>query len=109
MATTSMSHDVRVDPLSARYLVIETFRPGSKERIYERFHAEGRLLPDGLRFVASWLERDGPRCFQLMDTDDPALFEVWFARWSDLVSFELVPLVEKPALPSAAPPATDPG
>lgn len=88
-----------VDPKDARYLVIETFRPGCKECVYERFHAQGRLLPEGLHFVASWLERDGPRCFQLMDTDDPALFEVWFARWSDLVCFELVPLGAKPLAP----------
>lgn len=91
-----------MDPLAARYLVIETFRPGCTERVYERFHAEGRLLPDGLVFVASWLERDGPRCFQLMDTDDPALFDTWFERWSDLVSFELVPLGAKPPAPTVA-------
>lgn len=91
------------DPLAARYLVIESFRPGCKERVYERFHARGRLLPDGLQFVASWLERDGPRCFQLMDTDDPALFDIWFARWSDLVSFELIALGAKPAAPPPDP------
>ena len=53
------------------------------------------MLPDGLGYIDSWLEKDGDRCFQLMETDSPDLFEKWIASWSDLVSFEVIEL-EKP-------------
>jgi hypothetical protein len=79
------------------YMVVETFRPGCKERVYDRFREKGRMLPDGLRYLDSWLERDGDRCFQLMETDNAALFQNWIAQWNDLVAFEIVELGEKPA------------
>ena len=77
-----------------RFMVIETFRPGCKMAVYERFARGGRLLPDGLHYLDSWLEKDGDRCFQLMQTEEPSLFEPWFERWADLVSFELGELGE---------------
>jgi Protein of unknown function (DUF3303) len=79
-----------------RYMVIETFFPGRKNDIYERFHSKGRMLPDGLIYVDSWLERDGDRCFQLMETDNPALFDTWLENWKDLASIEVVEIGEKP-------------
>ena len=75
-----------------KYMVIETFKPGGKELVYERFRQKGRMLPDGLRYIDSWLEKDGDHCFQLMETDSPELFEQWTSAWSDLVSFEIVEL-----------------
>ena len=54
------------------------------------------MLPEGLIYLNSWLEKDGDRCFQLMETDDPSLFTVWTARWKDLVSFEVIEISEKP-------------
>ena len=79
-----------------QYMVIETFFPGCKEKIYERFHAKGRMLPDGLIYLNSWLEKEGDRCFQLMETGDPKLFDLWMRHWQDLVSFEIVEIGEKP-------------
>lgn len=79
----------------ALYMVIETFRAGA-EPVYARFGAEGRMLPDGLRFVESWLAADGGRCFQVMETDDPVRFAEWTARWNDLVDFEIIELGDKP-------------
>lgn len=79
-----------------QYMVIETFLPGCKEKVYERFHAQGRMLPEGLTYLNSWLEKGGNRCFQLMATDQPSLFVVWTDRWKDLVSFEVIELGEKP-------------
>ena len=79
-----------------QYMVIERFRPGGKEKVYERFHQQGRMLPEGLIYLSSWLEKDGDRCFQLMETDDPALFQVWLDEWKDLVAMEIVELGEKP-------------
>ena len=75
-----------------QYMVLETFRPGCKEAVYERFRTKGRMLPDGLRYIDSWIEKDGARCFQLMETDSPSLFDEWTAAWGDLVSFEIIEL-----------------
>jgi hypothetical protein len=77
-------------------MVIETFLPGCKAKIHERFHARGRMLPAGLNYLDSWLEKDGDRCFQLMETNDAALFQDWLEHWKDLVSIEVVELGEKP-------------
>jgi Protein of unknown function (DUF3303) len=79
-----------------QYMVIETFFPDCKPKIYERFHARGRMLPDGLAYLNSWLEQDGDRCFQLMETNDPALFLVRFENWKDLGKIEVIELGEKP-------------
>ena len=79
-----------------QYMVIETFLPGCKEKIYERFFAKGRMMPEGLEYVNSWLEKDGDRCFQLMQTEDPSLFQIWLANWKDLMIAEIVELGEKP-------------
>jgi Protein of unknown function (DUF3303) len=75
-----------------RYMVIETFTEGPGP-VYERAHDRGRMLPDGLRYVESWVEEGLGRCFQLMETDDPALFDRWTAQWDDLARFEVVPVV----------------
>ena len=72
-----------------KFMVIERFKDGCLDAAYDRFHTKGRLLPDGLEYVNSWLNRPERICFQLMQTDDPGLFEIWFERWQDLVDFEL--------------------
>jgi hypothetical protein len=77
-------------------MVIETFRPGCKGKVYERFHKNGRMLPDGLVYLNSWLEKDGDRCFQLMETNNPSLFQQWIQRWNDLIRFEIIEIGEKP-------------
>lgn len=79
-----------------QYMVVETFFPGCKEKIYERFHEKGRMMPEGLVYVNSWLEKDGVRCFQLMEADDISLFQVWLEHWKDLMAIEIVELGEKP-------------
>jgi Protein of unknown function (DUF3303) len=77
-----------------RYMVVETYTSGP-EPVYRRAAERGRMLPDGLRYVDSWVVDDGAhdRCFQLMETDDPRLFEPWIAAWRELVSFEVHPVV----------------
>ena len=76
----------------ARYMVIERFTLGAAP-IYERLAARGRLLPPGLVFVESWVDERLDRCFQLMETDDPSLFDRWIAEWRDLAEFEVVPVI----------------
>ena len=74
------------------FMVIEHFRPGRAAEIYRRFREHGRMAPQGLRYVASWVDLKYERCFQVMETDDPALFNEWRANWDDLVDFEIVPV-----------------
>src|ERR1700728_624489 len=75
------------------YMVIERYLAGPGP-VYERAASNGRMLPDGLEYVDSWvIDGSLDRCFQLMETDDPALFEVWTRRWGDLVEFEVFPVI----------------
>ena len=71
-------------------MVIETYTQGPAP-VYERAAARGRMLPDGLHYLDSWVVANDAldRCFQLMATDDPSLFAVWTAAWSDLATFEI--------------------
>jgi hypothetical protein len=75
------------------YMVVETYLHGAAP-VYARAAERGRMLPPGLEYVDSWVDAERlDRCFQLMETDDPALFEPWIAEWSDLAEFEIVPVV----------------
>ncbi len=78
------------------YMVIETFLPGCLGKAYARFYEKGRMQPDGLEYVDSWLEKDGNRCFQLMRTDDRALFREWLQHWDDVMACEIIEIGEKP-------------
>ena len=75
------------------FMVIEKYKNGNARAIYARAREKGRMLPDGLRYVDSWVEASLGRCFQLMECDDPRLFQEWVVRWQDLVDFEIVPVV----------------
>ena len=75
------------------YMIIERFRGGDPVPVYRRFRERGRLAPDGLRYVASWVTADLRQCFQVMECEDPRLLEEWTSRWSDLVEFEVLPVV----------------
>ena len=79
-----------------RYMVIETFYDDSQGKVYERYHAKGRMLPEGLRYIDSWLARDGSRCFQLMESEQVELFQSWTEKWDDLVHFEIIEIGDKP-------------
>jgi len=73
-------------------MVIEEFVEGARP-VYERAADKGRMLPSGLEYVESWVDEQLERCFQLMETDDPALIDRWIGEWDDLVRFEVVPLL----------------
>jgi hypothetical protein len=72
------------------YMVLETFKEGAAPEVYRRARERGRLMPEGLRYVSSWVDLGFERCFQVMETDDPSLFDLWIAEWADLVEFEVV-------------------
>jgi Protein of unknown function (DUF3303) len=74
------------------FMVIEHFRPGCAPEIYRRFRSRGRMAPEGLRYVASWVDLEYERCFQVMETHDEALLKQWTANWENLIDFEIVPV-----------------
>ena len=74
------------------FMVIERFRDQNASAVYRRFREQGRLAPDGLTYVGSWVEASLDRCFQLMECDDAHLFHDWMANWNDLMDFEIVPV-----------------
>ena len=74
-------------------MVIEHFKGRDPKPVYERFAERGRMMPDGLNYVNSWIEVGLGRCFQVMETEDPALMQEWIKNWNVLVDFEVVPVV----------------
>ena len=76
-----------------QFMVIERFKDQNLKAVYRRFQEKGRMTPEGLTFVGSWVEASGGRCFQLMECDDVRLFQQWITQWSDLAEFEIVPVV----------------
>jgi hypothetical protein len=74
------------------FMVIERFKGRDPVPIYERLREQGRALPDGLRYIESWVEANFDRCFQLMECDDTVLLQQWVLQWRDLAEFEIVPV-----------------
>jgi hypothetical protein len=75
------------------FMVVEQFKNRSARQVYRRARQKGRMLPEGLHYINSWVAEDFDRCFQLMETEDPRLFHKWTAHWADLVEFEIIPVV----------------
>jgi uncharacterized protein DUF3303 len=75
------------------FMVIEHFRDGDAVPIYRRFREKGRMAPDGLRYISSWVTTDLKQCFQVMECEDRRLLDAWVSRWDDLVEFEIVPVI----------------
>ena len=74
-------------------MIIEHFRGGDPRPVYERFRLHGRLAPDGLKYVTSWVTTDLTRCYQVMECADSALLDAWLGAWRDLVEFEVHPVI----------------
>jgi hypothetical protein len=74
------------------YMVVERFKTPGAVEVYGRAGARGRMMPEGLRYISSWVDLDFTRCFQLMETDNRSLFDEWTSHWQDLVEFEIIPV-----------------
>jgi len=74
-------------------MIIEHFKNRNPVPVYRRFRDHGRLAPEGLQYVSSWVDEELERCFQLMETDDRKLLDEWIANWSDIVEFEIFPVI----------------
>lgn len=77
----------------ALYMIIERFRNGDPRPVYARFKERGRMAPDGLQYVSSWIDESLTTCWQVMETADRALLDAWMVQWADLVDFEVHPVV----------------
>jgi len=75
------------------YIIVEHFKNQDPVPVYRRFRERGRLAPEGLQYVSSWVDEKLDRCFQLMETSDRKLIDEWIANWSDLVEFEVYPVI----------------
>ena len=75
------------------FMIIERFRNGDAVPVYRRFRERGRLAPEGLSYVSSWVDTKLERCYQVMETDDPALIDQWIANWTDIVECEVIPVI----------------
>ena len=86
------------------FMVIEHFKNGDALPVYRRFRERGRLAPEGLRYLSSWVDENLDRCFQLMETESPDLLAQWIANWNDLVDFEVMKVMSsQEALEKLAP------
>jgi hypothetical protein len=90
------------------YMIIEHFKNQDAIPVYRRFRDRGRLAPDGLIYVSSWVDEKIERCFQLMATDDRALLDQWVASWQDLVDFEVYPVISSKEAAEKVGPLLDP-
>jgi Protein of unknown function (DUF3303) len=83
-------------------MVIERYKNRDARSVYRRFTKKGRMMPEGLQYVGSWVEDNFDRCFQLMECEDPALFQQWLIHWEDLADFEIVHVVSSAEAADAA-------
>jgi hypothetical protein len=78
---------------STLYMIVEPFKDGDAAAVYRRFREKGRMAPEGLSYVSSWVDENFERCYQLMETDDGQLLDQWITNWNDLVDFEVYPVI----------------
>jgi hypothetical protein len=75
------------------FMVIERFRNADPQPVHERFTRRGRMLPEDVRYYASWIDPERARCFQLMEADQATALEPWISAWSDIVDFDVAPVL----------------
>jgi len=86
------------------YMVIEKYRNGDPKPVYHRFREKGRMAPEGLNYISSWINEEMTTCYQIMETNDRMLLNAWIDNWKDIVDFEVIPVItSKEALDKIAP------
>lgn len=75
------------------FMIIERFAGGDPRPVYERFAAKGRMAPEGVDYINSWVTPDLKICYQVMESPDRKLLDQWIANWSDIVDFEVIPVI----------------
>ena len=77
-----------------KYMIVEHFSAQNIRAIYERFDEKGRLLPEGVHYIDSWIDEKLERCFQLMESESAEKIQEWISHWQDLASFEIYPVMD---------------
>ena len=75
------------------YMLIEHFKNKDAVSVYRRFRDRGRMVPEGVVYVSSWVDQNLECCYQVMEAGDRGLLDQWIANWSDLIDFEVYPVV----------------
>lgn len=75
------------------FMIIERFHPGKGKEIYKRFEENGRMLPDGVSYINSWITEDVSTCYQVMESDTKEKIQRWILNWNDLADFEIIPVI----------------
>lgn len=75
------------------YMIVEHLKNEDPVPVYWRFRDRGRLAPEGLIYISSWVDTGLTRCYQIMETEDPALLDQWIAQWNDIVDFEVYTVI----------------
>ena len=86
------------------YMIVEHFRDGDAVPVYRRFRDQGRLAPEGLRYVGSWVTDDLRKCFQIMECENRLLLARWTEKWEDLIDFEIIPVISSAEAAAAVAP-----
>jgi Domain of unknown function (DUF3303) len=86
------------------FMIIERFKGGDPVPVYRRFREKGRMAPDGVAHVNSWVTPDLSTCFQVMDSPDRERLDQWLERWRDLVDFDVIPVISSPEAQAAVAP-----
>ena len=80
-----------------QYMIIERFHPGKVKDMYRRFAEKGRMLPEGVNFIDSWINESVTVCYQVMEADSADRLQLWTDNWKDLVDFEIIPVISSAA------------
>lgn len=75
------------------YMIIEKFHPGKIKALYKRFEEKGRMLPEGVTYINSWIDTPVTICYQVMESDAEEKIHTWISRWNDLADFEVIPVL----------------
>ena len=75
------------------YFIIEQFHPGKVKELYKRFEEKGRMMPEGVSYINSWINKELTVCYQVMETDDINKLQEWISNWNDLADFEIIPVI----------------
>jgi 2-hydroxy-3-keto-5-methylthiopentenyl-1-phosphate phosphatase len=78
------------------YMIIETFHPGKVKQLYKRFEEKGRLMPEGVQYINSWINEDVTTCYQVMESDTEKKIYEWIQNWIDLSDFKVIPVITSP-------------
>jgi hypothetical protein len=71
------------------YMVVERFKNGDAAAVYRRLREKGRMAPEGIVYLSSWVDETLEGCYQLMEARDRKLLGEWMENWCDLVDIEV--------------------